>query len=101
MSSVTDPLLEKRVNPPLSGEQINYALELVDKRHKLTKTPFRVVWPFINYCCFCCLKKRKKSFEGALKRSIRRKLELTVPKSDLLIEEDPFLQLGYGMNSYF
>ena len=47
------------------------------------------------------MKKRKKSFEGALKRAIRRKLELTVPKSDLLVEEDPFLLLGYGMNSYF
>ena len=47
------------------------------------------------------MKKRKKSFEGALKRAIRRKLELSVPKSDLRIEEDPFLLLGYGMNSYF
>jgi len=28
-------------------------------------------------------------------------MELKVPKSDLMIEEDPFLLLGYGMNSYF
>jgi len=47
------------------------------------------------------MKKRKRSFEGALKRAIRRKLELGVPKSDLRLEEDPFLLLGYGMNSYF
>ena len=74
---------------------------MVEKRHKLTKTPYRIVWPFINYCCCCCLKKRKKSFDNALKRAIRRKLEISVPKSDLLVEEDPYLQLGYGMNSYF
>ena len=37
----------------------------------------------------------------ALKRAIRRKLEITVPKSDQRIEDDPFLLLGYGMNSYF
>lgn len=47
------------------------------------------------------MKKKKRSFDGALKRAIRRKLELSVPKSDLQIEENPFLLLGYGMNSYF
>ena len=47
------------------------------------------------------MKPRKKSFNLALKRAIRRKLVLTVPKSDARIEEDPFLLLGYGMNSYF
>jgi len=26
---------------------------------------------------------------------------LKVPKNDLRIEEDPFILLGYGMNSYF
>ena len=60
-----------------------------------------MTWPFIKYLCFCCLPKRKKSFDLALKRAIRRKLEITVPKSDQRIEDDPFLLLGYGMNSYF
>ena len=36
-----------------------------------------------------------------LKSSLRRKLDMSVPKSDLRIEEDPYLQLGYGMNAYF
>ena len=36
-----------------------------------------------------------------LKGALRRKLDMTIPKSDLRIEEDPYLQLGYGMNAYF
>ena len=28
-------------------------------------------------------------------------MDLRVSKSDQLIEEDPYLLLGYGMNSYF
>ena len=95
------PLVEKKVNPPINAEQINYALELLEKRHPLKTTPWRVTLPFIKYLCFCCMKPRKKTFNGALKRAIRRKLELSVPKSDMMIEEDPFLLLGYGMNSYF
>ena len=91
---------DAKVNPPLNGEQINYALELIDGRMKLNKAPVEVTWPFLKYICCCLISKRKKTFNGALKRSIRRKLELTVPKSDLRIEEDPFLLLGYGMNSY-
>jgi len=34
-----------------------------------------------------------------LKRALRRKLELKMPSSD--IEKNPFLLLGYGMESYF
>ena len=59
------------------------------------------MWPFMKYCCCCLLKKRKKSFMMGLKNSLRRKMEIPVPKSDMRIQEDPFLQLGYGMNSYF
>lgn len=81
--------------------QINYALELIDQRHKLRSTPYRTVWPCLNFLCCCCLKKRKKNFNMALKRAIRRKLSMTIPKADILLEEDPFLMLGYGMNSYF
>ena len=36
-----------------------------------------------------------------LKASLRRKLELPVPKYDAIIEESPFLILGYGLTSYF
>ena len=61
----------------------------------------RVVWPFLNYVCCCLLRKRKKRFDLALKRSLRKRLALRNSKTDALLEEDPFLMLGYGMNSYF
>ena len=47
------------------------------------------------------MKKRQKRFDLALKRSLRRRLALHNSKTDQLLEEDPFLMLGYGMNSYF
>jgi hypothetical protein len=91
--------LEAPANPCLNGEQINYALELIEKSHKMKTTPIRKTWPCLKYVC-CCIKNKKPNFNLALKRAIRRKLEISVPKNDLLIEEDPFLLLGYGMNSY-
>ena len=36
-----------------------------------------------------------------LKAALRRKLELPVPKYDVIIEKNPFLILGYGLTSYF
>ena len=100
-SQIEEPLLDKeRKNPPLDEKQINYARELIAQRHKLKKTPWRVTWPFIKFFCCCCLPKRKPSFDLALKRAIRRKLEVTVPKSDQRIADNPFLLIGYGMNSY-
>jgi len=47
------------------------------------------------------MKKRVRKFKLGLKRALRSKLELKVPKSDLMLEKDPYLLLGYGMNSYF
>ena len=47
------------------------------------------------------MEKRKRSFKLGLKRAIRHSLDIKVPKSDLRIEENPYLLLGYGMNSYF
>ena len=35
-----------------------------------------------------------------LKAALRRKLELSVPKSDQRFLDDPYLRLGYGMHSY-
>ena len=44
--------------------------------------------------------KKKRSFKRALKKSIRKKLEIPVEKSDIVIDKNPFLLLGYGINSY-
>ena len=67
----------------------------------MRKTPLRIVWPFLNYMCCCLLRKRKKNFDFALKRSIRKRLALKISKSDAQLEDDPYLALGFGFNSYF
>jgi len=48
-----------------------------------------------------CVGKRKTSYNFGLKKALRGKLGLKMPKTDLAIEEDPFLRLGYGMNAYY
>ena len=58
------------------------------------------MWPFLRYICCCCFR-HKRSFKSGLKRALRRKLDMKVSKSDERIEKDPYLLLGYGMNSYF
>ena len=55
----------------------------------------------------CC--KRKPPFKHALRASLLAKLSqkeptsvvLKQPKSEEVLEEDPFLYLGYGVNAYF
>lgn len=46
------------------------------------------------------MKARKKRFDFALKRSLRKNLGLPVSNSDKRLEEDPYLMVGYGLNSY-
>lgn len=85
-SQVTDPLLSeepKQVGPDrLNDLQINYARELIDNIHKLKSTPIEKTLPYLKYTCCCCFRKRKPRFDFALKRAIRRKLDIKVPKSD-------------------
>ena len=98
---VSESLVSDHGNPRvLSGEQINRAIELIEDRHKLRSAPLRKVWPFLDYICCCILPKRKKRFDLALKKSLRRQLGLPVLKNDAKLEADPFLILGYGMNAY-
>ena len=79
---IKESLLNKEhVSETLTGKQINYAIDLCEERHKLKETPIEITWPCLKYC-FCCCKKRKPSFKFALKRAIRRKLEIKVPKND-------------------
>ena len=86
---------------PLIPTQINYARELLEKRHQLRDIHIEVVWPFLKYLCFCLFRKRKPSFKLGLKRGLRQRLGIKVSKSDRLLEEDPYLRLGYGLNAYF
>ena len=100
VSDITEPLVEKE-EQKLNAKQVNYAIQLVEANRKLEKIPIDKVWPFLRYICCCFLKRRKKSFMLGLKSSLRRKMGMNIPKSDLRIEENPYLQLGYGMNAYF
>lgn len=100
-SEILEPLVPKEEDQKLNPKQVNYARELVEARRKLEHIPIVKVWPFLRYTCCCLLKKEKKSFMLGLKGALRRKLDMTVPKSDVAIENDPYLQLGYGMNAYF
>ena len=47
------------------------------------------------------MRKRKKNFDFALKRSLRKRLVLKISKVDQQLEDDPYLALGFGFNSYF
>ena len=86
---------------PLNSSQINYARYLIEKSNALHDTPMRQVWPCAQYCCCCCLSKKRRSFKQGLKRSLRLKLSVPNLKSDAILENDPYLLLGYGINSYF
>ena len=47
------------------------------------------------------MRKPKKDFRLSLRKSLLKKMDMKMPKSDLQLEEDPFLRLGFGMNAYF
>jgi hypothetical protein len=49
----------------------------------------------------CCLRKAKPDFRAALKKALLNKMELRITKSDIQLEDDPFLRLGFGMGAYF
>jgi len=73
---------------------------LIDAKHPLKTAHITQVWPCLKFLS-CCFGKPKRSFKLALKRSLREKLGITMPKSDLRIEQDPFLRTGFGINAYF
>lgn len=55
----------------------------------------------MRYICCCCYGKPKTSFKRALRRSIRQQLKIPETNNERLVENDPFLILGMGMNEYF
>ena len=73
--------------------QINSAKQIIAKNHPLSRTPLLKVLPVLYYCR-CRLKKPKKDFYLALRKSLLQKMEIKMPKNDLKLEQDPFLMLG-------
>lgn len=47
------------------------------------------------------MKKPKKDFRLAMRKALLKKMDMKMPKTDMKLEEDPFLRLGFGMNAYF
>ena len=43
---------------------------------------------------FCCKRRQKKDFRYALRKSLLNKMDIKMPKTDVKLEEDPFLRLG-------
>ena len=76
---------------PLTAKQINYAMELIEKSHKLRDIHIKKVWPCLKFCCCCCFRKKKRNFRQSLKKSLRLKLSIPNQKSDLLLEKEPYL----------
>lgn len=73
--------------------QVNYARQFIEAKHPLRTAHVTQVWPFLKIFS-CCLGKPKPSFKAALKKSLREKMGLPTPKSELKIEKDPFLRMG-------
>lgn len=65
----------------------------IDNNHPLARIPLVKALPYLRFCS-CCLKKPKKDFRYALRKALLKKLDIPRPKTDDLLEEDPFLRLG-------
>lgn len=53
--------------------------------------------PCKNFGCF----KSKPNFNHAMRESILEEMAVPMPKNDVKVTEDPFVLLGYGINSFF
>lgn len=49
-----------------------------------------------NFCC-----KRKQDFHHCLRKTLLEEMEIKMPKSESDLVGNPFLLLGYGVNSFF
>lgn len=85
----------------MNATQVNYAREVIEKLRYLEVMPIETVWPYLHYICCCLTRRRKKPFLLSLKKSLRSRLDIEMPKSDRRFMKDPFLRLGYGIHSYF
>ena len=52
-------------------------------------------------CLKCLNRKRKQNFAHALRESILIDMNMPMPANDKEVVADPFLLLGYGINSFF
>lgn len=65
----------------------------IDTNHPLARIPLMKALPYLRLFS-CCLRKPKKDFRYALRKALLKKLDIPRPKTDDLLEADPFLRLG-------
>ena len=60
---------------------MNSAKALIANNHPLSRIPWDKAVPYLKMCT-CCLKK-KKDFRNALRRSLLKKMEIKMPKTEI------------------
>lgn len=96
----TNPLLAEKPKEVLTRHQIIKCIQDIEDMHPLRDTvcmedilpPWGWVFPRND---------RKAKFRHGLRQAFLMELDLKMPKSETEIQKDPFLILGYGINSYF
>ena len=96
--SENQPLIAYEEPDVLSRQQINQCLMDIDDLHPLRD---RVRKHHILPCLKAFNKNNEHTFEFQLRGAILEDMDIKMPKSDKEIEADPFLLLGFGVNSYF
>jgi hypothetical protein len=72
----------------------------IEDLHPMRKTKLDDILPFLKPFRKC-RKAPKEDFDHALRTTFLKELGLKVPKSEIELIKEPFLRLGYGVNSYF
>ena len=72
----------------------------IDDMHPMRKVSMIDILPFLKPFRRC-LKPPKEDFDHALRSSMLKELGLKMPKTEIELQKEPFLRLGYGVNSYF
>ena len=60
----------------------------------------KVQWAHIIPICKRC-KPLKKKFRFELRKALLAEMKIKMPGTDVRLDKDPFLLLGFGLNSYF
>ena len=82
---------------PLTRQQINQCrMDIEDAYPLRSMVEAPMILPLFNKCF-----KKKRNFRLELKSALLKKLEIKVPKTDIMMQQDPYILLGFGINSYF
>jgi len=93
-----DPAPKEIKIPPISRQKINQCMMDIEDNHPLYDiVKFQHILPEFSRC----FKPAKPTFKTLLRKVLLTELKLKLPKTDKKIARNPFLLLGYGVNSYF